>query len=152
MIGSFLLSKLWDADPIQSRGVQSYTTAYQLVPKSMDPAKGYGNLELQNIIVKFLQGLSEITLVWSHFLSTLMSHSFFTQHEITAAGEKNIAWWAAKRIFNENSRLFPWFRFKYELVSEILYLGERRGFLSLLFWRGTSVLYEEKQVRLCRWY
>jgi hypothetical protein len=63
MIGSFLLSKLCGEDPNQSRGVQSYTTAYQLVPKSMDPARRVMEIELQNIVVKFLQGLSEITLV-----------------------------------------------------------------------------------------
>ena len=44
MIRSFLFCQNFETK-IQTKAgaVQSYTTAYQLVPKSMDSAKGYGN-------------------------------------------------------------------------------------------------------------
>ena len=77
-------------------------------------------IKLQNIIVKFLQGLSGITLVWSHFLSTLMSHSFFTQHEITAAGEKKHRMMSCQTNLQWELKVIPLIQFKYEWIMTCL--------------------------------
>ena len=103
MIGSFLLSKLWDEDPNQSRGVQSYTTAYHLVPISMVPAKGYGNR-----VAKHNRQIST-RIVWNYIsMKSFLEYSYvsFILYATRDYGSrwKNIAW-AAKRIFNENSSM-----------------------------------------------
>jgi hypothetical protein len=89
MISYFLLSKLWEEDPNQRRGVKSFTTAYQLIPKSMGPAKGYWKWVAKHICQISLAGN---VLICHVFPSLHLQTWFFVSATVADLATLHVGW------------------------------------------------------------